>query len=262
MKKSWYCPRMHTRKYYNNTLIPKYLSMMGKLDNDVLGIDALKNETINICNCLNNILEYFANENPDYLREKVGVETVDEFKKKVFTIGHVVVGCRLNIDYYGYVRDIADCGKHKELGRASAKIKSSGDIRETLALIRYADDDGYYYSYKKIVVATDDDGRAWPCEVLIYCAFVFITNTLIDAGVIPAFPTLQRIKREFYISRSDAEKRNVPEMRGIEGEHIDVYSRCYIYEVQGLLQIRDVKKEDEFDTKFPATLNVTKGMYN
>lgn len=253
---------MHTRKYYNNTLIPKYLSMLDKLDNGVLGIDLLKNETIDVCDSLINILEYFAEENPDYLRDKVDVETVAQFKEKVFTPGHVVDGARLNIDYYRYVRDIANCGKHHKIDRGKPKITSSSDIREVLATIRYTDDEGFYYSQKNIVVATDNDGRDWPCEVLIYCAFVFIAHTLVDGGVISILPKTPRIKRNFYISRSDAEKLGPSKMCGIEGEHFVVQLKCYIYEVHGPLQIRDLKVEDEFYSEIPTTLNIDKGMYD
>jgi len=236
--------------------------MLDKLDNDALGIDVLKKETIDVCNCLNNLLEYFAEENPGYLQDKVGVKTSGQFRDKVCSLGHVVDGYSLNIDYYGYVRDIANCGKHHNINRGNPKIKSSSDIREVLATIRYSDDDGYYYSYKNIVVATDDDGRNWPCEVLIYCAFVFITGVLVDGNVIPEPPKLQRIKRNFYITRSDAEKLSLTEMCVVKGEHFEMQLKNYIYEVHGPLQIRDIKVDDEFHSKIPATFNTVKGMYD
>ena len=262
MVKYCYLPRMHTRKYYNNTLIPKYLTMLDKLDSGVLGIDVLKNATIDVCNCLNNMLDYFSEENPDYLRDKVGVYKAGQFKKKVFSPNHAVDGAQLNIDYYGYVKNIADCGKHHNIKRYDPQIKSSGDIREVLATIRYSDDDGFYYARKNIVVATDVNGRDWPCEVLIYCAFNFITSVLIDSGVIDSAPNLHRIKRDFYISRSDAAKLTPTKMTGVEGEHFEVQLKCYIYEVHGPLQIRVVRSNDEFHSDIPTTFNVVKGMYN
>jgi hypothetical protein len=259
---------MHTRIFYNDDVMPKYLKMLDTLDNAAVGYGELKRDTIDACNSLNNILDYFADENHDYLETECGMKVknrnnrqiTSDFREKICSQANAIDGYSLG-NSYAYIRDIADCGKHLNLGRSSAEITHSEDIRESLATIRYSDENGYYYSHKNLVLFTRKDNFTSPSEIYIYFAFHFITRVLISAGVIDSPPKLPRLQRDFYISRSDADELGPPKMRGKGGEHFDMQLSSYIYEIKGPAQIRSLKNDDEFDCIFPVTFDVDETMY-
>lgn len=251
---------MNTRTYYYETLIPNYLKMLDDLDNGVVGANLLKNDTTTICANLNTILDYIVNEYPDYIKTEWDSNNVKQFRDKVCSPDHIVGRYKLD-DFYSYVRDIAECNRHKKLNSERAKIESSADIIESVASIRYSDEQGYYYSQKNIVVFSGKEGGISPCEIYIYFAFVFITEILISAGVIHSYPNIPILQRDFYISRSDAEAQAPSKMQGIAGERFDMKLESYIYEINGPLQIRVLKEGDEFNCLIPTTFEVVKNKY-
>lgn len=254
--------KMDTRNYYSFEILPAYQNFLESLDSEDIGKNIIKSKAIHVCNCLNNLVDYIFKENPSYVLEVWGEKTKEHFRQKIENArpGNNIPGYSMvHGEFFGFIRDIANLSKHSSIGRPNATITDLNNLLESIAIIRYQDSKGYYYSTVRMLIVRNKLGHKIPLEYFILQAFLFLTDILIELKIIPEKPLLKKYKRDFLISRENANLKI--KMSLLAGESGSIGMSSFIYEINGYCEIRSLKKGDVFNCKFDTDFAVDKGYF-
>lgn len=253
---------MKTRQYYVNEVLPAYQGFIESLDSEAVGKNKIKSKAIQICSCLNNLVDYIFIENPAYVQNVWGVINKEDFRLKIENArpGNNIQGYhQLHGKFFGFIRDISNISKHSSIGRTNKTINDLSDVKESNAIIRYQDEGGYYYSSKSMLIVISKDDSKIPLEYFIIQAFLFLTDILIELKIIPEKPLIRAYKRDLYVKRENANAKT--KMSGFAGEYFDVVMSSYIYEINGPFELRSVRKEDVFNYTTNTSITIDKGFF-
>lgn len=239
---------MQTRALFVEEIIPAYEKMLDLLDNEsTIGKGVLKSSTINICNLFNNLVDYIAKENVNYINDHWDSTNINEFRRALENNKHVIDGAELSGDFFGFIRDIANTSKHLEIGRLDAKVREISCVRECLSRIRFEDNDGYYYINANMVVVESTNQLDIPCEILIYFTFRMFTEILINSGILQSIPILKRNRRSFEITRKEAETAKQPGIEFYQNEYVSIQFRFFVFLPNNPIHLRAKKDDDVFE---------------
>jgi len=122
--------------------------------------------------------------------------------------------------WFAVTRDIANVFKHHAISRTDRNIDSVDALKEHVALVRFADSDGYYYAMRKLVIVSLRNGeRLYVGDILYECIAAWIRE-LMRLQQIPSAPHLKRVPTRL-VCRHDVPRQPSIEMRAEQGEYFE-----------------------------------------
>ncbi|MBC7193723.1 hypothetical protein [Marinobacter sp.] len=240
---------MHTRSIYSSEIVVKHDKMQHNLENNYPGLGLLRTDVFELSNSLNNLIDYLSKEYPDYIKQKWQARNANELRINLEKAEASKFGISVPKGLFGYIRDIANVGKHMSIGRPDATVTRVSDVTEAIGFIRYGDDSGHYYGHKYLVLVKKAENLWVPAEFLLDSGFLVATKLLMDIGLIPGLPKNKKINRNLYISREESENLKKPKINTRKGEYLSVALRTYIYLENDFFQIRSAKPNETFKSK-------------
>lgn len=238
---------MNTLRLYVHDLIPAYKKFLSSLDDCLVGEEEMSKNAKDLCGVLHDLTEYVAKEHPDYINEKWVAANTKKFRDNLESMSHLISGYEVPGSFFGYIRDVANTSKHMSITRDKAKFRTTKNVAECLALVRYEDQDGYFYSHKQLVVVYDEQGGKIPLEFMILQGVLTFSNMLIDIGLIKKTPDELLATRDFYISREKAKKAPQAIIKGLAGVPINVAVAFYVYDKKLPFKLRSRNSSDLFE---------------
>lgn len=140
---------------------------------------------------------------------------------------HFVPGAPKSKDYikelsrrsrdFAITRDVANAFKHKKVSDQDRTLDGIEALLERWALIRYYDEQGFYWGTRKIVLIRLNDGREILAEDLIWRCIKFWAGELARLELIPSEPNLG-LATPKYSPRPKSESRPKISMMARAGE--------------------------------------------
>lgn len=239
----------HTAKtYLIEILIPAYEAFLNHIENRVMGFrQDTQRAAIVAENCLH-LADHVFNEKTTQFSEK-GIRSIKDYRAMLFRTHQ----------YYEIVCDFANSWKHRNINRKGKKLSSLDSAKEIFGIIRYQDQDGYYYDTKKFVWLILDDGQIHDFWELLHASLEMWIEELIQLQVIDSAPIFQQ-PASIQVSRSQAATR--PQMKFLAGEGLPVEIK-----LEGLIfrqengTVERHKQGDEFNYTFSMNLTVEKSRF-
>jgi len=247
---------MNTLRLYVHDLIPAYKRFLSSLDNCLIGEEEMSKNAKDLCGVLHDLAEYLAKEHPNYIKDKWGANNTKEFRDNLESMPHLISGHEVPGSFFGYIRDVANTSKHMNITRDEAKFRTTKSIVECLALLRYEDQDGYYYSHKQLVAVHDGQGGKLPIEFMTRPGVLTFSNMLIDIGLIKKTPDELLVTRDFYISREKAKKEPQSIIKCLVGVPINVALAFYVYDKKLPFKLRPRNSNDLFEEDISCDMKV------
>lgn len=251
---------MYTRDLYLYEILPTYKEMVRALDEEPLRPKATRLYAINLCNSLNNLIDFFVKEFPAYTLGVWKAKNAEELRLQLENTAHIIDNYRVQTRLYGYIRDIANCSKHLSIGRQNAIIKHANQISEQIALIKYSDADGEYFGSKGTVIV-DDGSAKIPVDVLAYLSVRVVNDMLVAVNAIPSTPRSPAVLRSYHLTRAQALQLGGPHVEVPIKESFEVPMQPYIYDNIPFLQIRYKRDGEKFNTEFQMKINPTEELF-
>jgi hypothetical protein len=136
---------------------------------------------------------------------------------------------------YEIVSDFANAWKHRSLSRKGATVRSLDSAQENVAIVRYRDDEGFYYATRKYIVVKLSDGTEVELGDRIRESMTFITGEMLELGVVPVLPTIPKKKANF-VSRQEAISEPIMRCRVRQAEKYSFQFRAMIFrEAEGTI---------------------------
>jgi len=140
--------------------------------------------------------------------------------------------------------------------RDEALFRTTKNVVECLALVRYEDHEGYYYSHEQLVVVNDEKGGKLPIEFIALLGALTFSNMLIDIGLIKKIPDEFLATRDFYISRVKAKEAPQPIIKALAGVPINVAVAFFVYDKKLPFKLRSRNSKDLFEEDIRFDLKV------
>jgi hypothetical protein len=136
---------------------------------------------------------------------------------------------------YEIVSDFANAWKHRSLSRKGVTIQSLDSVQENVAIVRYKDDEGFYYATRKFIVVNLSDGTEVELGDRIRESMTLVTAEMLELGVVTVLPTLPKKKANF-VSRQEAISEPIMRCRVQQAEKYFFQFRAMIFrETEGTI---------------------------
>jgi hypothetical protein len=201
----------HTaRSLLVEVLVPSFNSFLEYYETKVMGLRKDTSNAAIVAEACLHLTEYIYSEKKIELQEQ-GIKKIKDYKNTLY---------RKNKDFE-YVCDFGNAWKHKELGRAQRTIDSINSVKEKCALVRFHDEQGYYFDTMKVVLIEVKDGNIYNLGDLMWSSIKMIIAEMMSLGMINTPPRIRtpRTKKRLRIE--------VPELPHIEylgqvGEYFEI----------------------------------------
>lgn len=229
-----------------NEVLGNYKDHLSKMHSNIVRPRKIRAELMALCSSLNNCIDYVAREAPSYASNTWNSRTADDLRSQLESNPHCIDGALISKPFWGYVRDIANVSKHVWIGRPDAIIKRADDVKESIRLVRYEDNRGYYYSYHYGIVAFTTAGRYSLSEIDIYFAVKSITEIFKAANLLPPTANPDIPKPSYWIARNEAEKKAPLELLVPGGQNLEPLMHTYKYVEGAQIGLVQITEQDEF----------------
>lgn len=253
---------MKLRTLYTNEIVAKYSEFLETLDTVPMGNGKSLNLATELCNLLNNVVDYLIVEYPSFIHATFGVATAKALRKKIRDSG---VGNGTEKSYgeaFKVINDVADSKKHYELGDKTRSVMDIGRVTESICAIQHTDELGHYHSTRGIILVEFTNGNVAPLEIYIYFAFLMFSNILIGCGCIPKLPNIEKHMRQFDLSRDAASNFQQPNLHFKDGDPVNIKLHKFVFVPNSIIQLRSHEKGDcsEFDINI-GNITVVKSIF-
>lgn len=155
---------------------------------------------------------------------------------------------------YQIICNFADAWKHRSISRPDRLLSCVDDIIESLALIRYTDQQGIYYGTRKLLTARLADGREGDLGLLLLTSLTVLAHELVRRALLPRIPDLPTLPTYFQ-SRDEAASALPVRVICHVQEQFELPQRCLIFEVNTGAP-RPLKPGEAFDCQCPVAVEV------
>ncbi|MCG8316403.1 MAG: hypothetical protein MI976_24595 [Pseudomonadales bacterium] len=252
---------MYTRQLYLDDVIPKMERFYSSLDMNITGTGEAKSHAIAVCNSINNIFDYFIRESPTTVENIWEAKNKADFTKALESYDGARYQIPVPDDLFGFIRDVANVGKHMFVTREDKIVPHVGKIIESLGIIRYSDCSGNYYGYKSFVLAGNDKDAFIPIDIYVGFAIDIVTRMLVEAQIIPhPLPGIS-LKRSLFMDREETEKQVKPIVFGKVGEEMNVAFKNYVFLPDSPVKIRTRQSGDIFKNDTEILFQIKKSPF-
>jgi len=236
--------KKHTsRSYFITSLLPNYDRFLECYENPTIGLSKDVASAAAVAEDCLNMADYVFLEERDHLK-KDGILGSKKYREHLWKSQAA----------YEYICNFADARKHRALDRPSKKIGSIDDTQEVCGIIRYEDQQGFYYDARKLLYIHCLDGKTRDLAQMIFLSVKMWVEELLVLNKIDKPPSIRKLAPKF---RSRAEVSQPPKMNylGQEQETFSESVKLLVYD-SVTDAFRDRQPMDKFKCEIQCTLQV------
>ena len=225
------------------SLLPNFDRFRECYENNVLGLRRdLMNAAAVAESCLHLADQVFAEEKVAVANS--GISTVKSYRESLWT----------SQPSYEYVCNFADAWKHRELKRRDRKMSSVDDAQLICGIIRYEDQEGFYYDSRKLLTLKCLDGKTRDLAHMIFLSVQMWIGELLKRRKIDQPPTLKKLAPKFR-RRQEVAPTPTVKFLGQKQEFFDEMIKFFIYDA-ATDAFQDVPPGEKFDTEIKCTAEI------
>lgn len=239
----------HTAKaYLIEVLIPAYETFLDHIENRIMGYRQDTQKAANVAEYCLHLADHVFNENKSRF-SGTGIKTLREYRTKLFQA----------YPSYEIICDFANTWKHRNINRDGRKLSSLDSVKEIFGIIRYQDEDGYYYDTKKFVWLMLDDGQIVDAGPALHASLKMWIEELIQLKVIDSEPRFRQPSPK-QVSRIQA-KTTPMTILGQEELTGEIMMVTFVYhQDKGTFEKRQLS--DKFDHTFPVLMKIEESRFD
>lgn len=132
------------------------------------------------------------------------------------------------IPMYAVVSDVALAAKHFVVSRGEGVVRYESAVRMFVAIDRYADNEGPYVRFRKLLEVELPKGEAADLGELLHGVLMSLAAHLVELGVLPGLPDVNRPTPHF-VERAARGRTPVLRMVGRVGDRVSYGHKVFFY---------------------------------